>query len=62
MEWQEEVLALEEVKQIYEKLYGWKNAGNPNLLPANKLNGYTQQKLADQLNFSQEKVSRFAAC
>jgi len=27
MTWQEEVLALDEIKQLYEKLYGWTKRG-----------------------------------
>jgi len=50
---------LEEIKQIYEKLYGWKNpkGGRPrkNSLSDNE---FSQGKLAKELNISREKVSK----
>jgi len=59
MTWQEEVLALEEIKQIYEKLYGWKNpkGGRP---PKNcSLNEqFSVRKVANELKISVGKVNQ----
>ena len=63
MTWQEEVLALEEIKQIYEKLYGWTKQGERTdltLLSDNKVPNkkkYNQSKLAKDLKISQPKLS-----
>ena len=58
MTWDEQVLAIEELKQMYEKLYGWTKQGERTdltLLSDGKVN---QIKFGKELNFSRQKVSQ----
>ena len=62
MTWQEEVLAVEELKQIYEKLYGWKNpkGGRPpkNSSSNDEFRKFNRDKFAKELKLSTGKVSQ----
>lgn len=60
MTWQEEVLALDELKQIYEKLYGWvkeRERTDLTVLTVNTVEKYSQEKFAEELGVSQPKIS-----
>jgi len=56
--WQEEVLALEEIKQVYENLYGWKDpkGGRPKNFSSDEK--FSQPKLANDLHISEGKISQ----
>jgi hypothetical protein len=63
VDWQDEVLAIEEIKQTYEKLYGWKEHGGDRKsddFKKSTLSGGidSQTKLAEQMNCSQQKLSQ----
>ena len=59
MDWKDEVLAIEEIKQTYEKLCGWKRAGNPNFSSDEKLtSAFTQPILSSELKISEGKLSQ----
>jgi len=56
MTWQEEVLAVEELKQIYEKLYGWNsNSGRP-MKNRSSDDRFSTNKLARELKISKGKI------
>jgi ParB-like chromosome segregation protein Spo0J len=62
MTWQEEVLALEEIKQTYEKLHGWTKQGERTdltLSSDDKVNArFNQEQLASELRIAQSKISQ----
>jgi len=56
MTWQEEVLAVEELKQIYEKIYGWNsNSGRP-MKNRSSDDRFSTNKLARELKISKGKI------
>jgi len=65
MGWQEEVLAIEEIKQIYEARNGWVNRGGDRRSEAFRQDQilsdgicFSQTKLGEELSLSQQKVSQ----
>jgi len=53
MTWREEVLAVEELKQIYEKLYGWTKKGGDR-----RSSNYKNQISSDENRFSIPKFAK----
>lgn len=61
MEWQDQVLAEEEMKQSYEKLYGWKEHGGDrtkSVQVSPDETCFSQPKLATELGISEGKLSQ----
>jgi len=57
MNWKDEVLALEEIRQIYEKLWGWVDRGRPKN-KSSQNDEFSRDRFAEALKLSTGKISQ----